>query len=76
MISQELLGVAEAAKILRRAPRTVHHYVTTGRLSPVHKGPGITGSYVFDRADIEALAAELHREEDQRSQAPDPKAVA
>ena len=38
--------------------RTVNRWVHDGRLVPAHKLPTPTGAYLFQVADVEALAAE------------------
>lgn len=54
----QLIGTAEVAQILGKSPRTVHRMVKAGLLTPVMTAPGgFAGTYLFDRADIEALAA-------------------
>lgn len=59
--SPELVTTAEVADRLGCDVRTVHRMVRTGRLTPVQKLPGRTGSYVFSPADIDALAAATDR---------------
>ena len=55
----DLIGSAEAARILGRSPRTVHRLVTSGALVPVTVTPaGPHGAYLFRRADVEALREE------------------
>lgn len=52
-----LIGSAEAARILGKSPRTIHRLVEAGTLVPVLTAPGgAHGVYMFERADIEALA--------------------
>lgn len=55
--SQQVTSV-QACEILRKDRATVTRWVTSGRLVPTFKFPGRTGGYLFDRADVEALAAE------------------
>lgn len=56
--TEDLIGTAEAARILGRSPRTVHRLVDSGDLTPVIKAPGgPAGTFLFRRADIEAQAA-------------------
>lgn len=58
--TSSLVGTAEAAQILAKSSRTVHRLVDAGKLTPVLVAPGgFKGAYLFDRADIEALANEL-----------------
>lgn len=56
----ELVGSAEAAKILDKHVRTVHRFTDLGVLKPAMRYPGKTGGYLFRRADVEALAARLN----------------
>lgn len=51
----EAIGIRDAVAILNRPKRTVIHWVTTGQL-PAQKLPGLTGAYVFDRAEVERFA--------------------
>lgn len=53
----DLIGTAEAARILGRSPRTVHRMVRNGELTPEITAPGgHHGTYLFRRAEIEARA--------------------
>src|SRR5690349_20118221 len=53
----DLIGTAEAARILGKSPRTVHRMVADGRLTIAHTAPGgYVGVWLFNRADIEAHA--------------------
>jgi hypothetical protein len=52
-----LVTTAEAVEMLGRPLRTVHNWVNTGRLTPAGKLPGLRGAYLFNRCDVEALAA-------------------
>lgn len=58
----ELIGSAEVCRLLSIHPVTVGRWVTSGRLTPVHKLPSRNGAYLFDRADIEKLASERAEE--------------
>lgn len=59
MPTADLITTAEAMPLLGvTQPSSVIRLVKTGRLTPVQKLPGLRGAYLFDRADIEALAAE------------------
>jgi len=40
---------------------TFNRWVKAGRLTPALTMPGLTGARLFDRRDVEALAAELGR---------------
>ena len=53
----QLIGTAEAARILEKSPRTVHRLVETGELTPAMTAPGgRAGAFLFNRSDIERLA--------------------
>lgn len=53
----DLIGTAEAARILGKSPRTVHRMVADGRLTVELTVPGgHVGVWLFDRAQIVALA--------------------
>lgn len=54
--STGLIATSDAAKRLGVTSRHVARLVSTGKLDPVVKAPGIRGAYFFDREDIEALA--------------------
>lgn len=63
MPHDELIGSTEAATILGKSPRTVHRLVQAGTLTPVVTAPGgFKGSFLFSRADIEALAEQRNSE--------------
>ena len=53
----DLITVAEAADLLNCHRSTIARYVAAGTLEAT-KLPGRTGAYLFDRAAVEALAAE------------------
>lgn len=55
MSTTELIGAVEAAGILGISRPGIHKRVKEGRLEPFAK-IGQRGVYVFDRADIEAIA--------------------
>lgn len=52
----DLIGAAEAAEILDLDRSMVTRLVASGDLPAASKLPGRTGSYLFARADVEALA--------------------
>ena len=56
--TEHLIGTQQAAKILSVDVRTVHRMTDDGRLTPAAKVPGRTGAFLFNRADVERLAAE------------------
>ena len=55
--SQTAISTADAAALLSVSTTTLHTLVHGGHLRPLAKAPGIRGAYIFDRADVEALAA-------------------
>lgn len=55
-ISDDLLTTAEAAKLLRRPVGTVNRWAKDGELREAAKLPGRTGSRLYRRSDVEALA--------------------
>lgn len=57
MSTTELIGAVEAAGILGLSRPGIHKRVRDGRLEPLAV-IGQRGTYVFDRAEIERLAAE------------------
>lgn len=56
--TDDLIGTAEAARIIKRQPRTIQRLVAAGRLTPVVTLPGKTGAHLFRRADVEAVRDE------------------
>ncbi len=56
----DLVSVYQAAKILDRAPQTIRHWETTGKLRGF-RVDGKGGPRVFLRRDVEELARELER---------------
>ncbi len=53
----ELIGTGEAARILDVHFSTVLRWAADGRLTLAGKLPAKNGAMLFDRADVEALAA-------------------
>lgn len=53
-----LIGSAEAAQLLGMSSTTFNRRVLAGYIPAVQKLPGSKGAWVFDRAEIERLAAE------------------
>lgn len=52
----QLIGTAEAARILKKSHRTVHRLVESGALKPAMTTPGgPVGAFLFRKADVEAL---------------------
>ncbi|MEV7972853.1 helix-turn-helix domain-containing protein [Cellulomonas sp. NPDC089187] len=56
-----MLTTAEVCTRLGTDRKTVRRLVDRGSLTPAFKLPGVTGAYLFDRAEVEALAAERTR---------------
>lgn len=52
-----LIPTTEAAEILAVSIATVNRWVRVGELTPAAKAPGLRGGNLFDRAEIDALAA-------------------
>ena len=55
---ESLITSGQAATRLGCSIWTIHNMVKDGRLKPAGKVPGATGPYLFNPADVEALAAE------------------
>ena len=56
MTNSNLIGSAEAARLLGRSPRTIHRMVKAGTIVPAMTAPGgNVGVFLFNRADVEAL---------------------
>jgi len=53
----ELLTTRQASELLDESVRQTIRRVERGHLIPAKKLPGLRGSYLFDRADIEDLAS-------------------
>lgn len=53
----DLITTREAADILEEGVRQTIRRVERGNLTPAKKLPGIRGSYLFNRADIDALSS-------------------
>lgn len=55
----DLIGSAEAARILKRSQRTIHRLVESGELVPALTAPGgFAGAFLFNREDVERIASE------------------
>lgn len=55
-MEDDLIGTAEAARILGKSPRTVHRMVPNDLRPAIVAPGGRAGVYMFRRADVEALA--------------------
>ncbi|WP_405472349.1 helix-turn-helix domain-containing protein [Paenarthrobacter ilicis] len=53
-----LITASDVAQIFDVSIRTVQSRAARGDMPFVFKGPGTTGAYLFDRAQIEALATQ------------------
>lgn len=62
MNTSELLGSTEAAELLGVTRRQITRYALSGKLPVALKTKGRTGTYLFRRSDVEALAAARHQE--------------
>jgi hypothetical protein len=58
MPKTDTMTTAQVAARLRLNVRSVRRLMDAGRITPVYKLPTPTGPYLFDAADVEALAAE------------------
>lgn len=56
---QSLVGGTEACALLGMSRATYWRRIREGKIKPVMQMPGKTGAYLFDRAEIMKLAAEL-----------------
>ena len=56
MSTKELIGALEAAELLGLSRPGIHKRIRQGRLTP-HATLGKRGTYVFERNEIERLAA-------------------
>lgn len=57
IIGEALIGATEAAEVLGVSKDTLIRMAARGEIRPVHKLPGPNGAYLFERADVERLAA-------------------
>ena len=56
--TEHLIGTAEAAQVLGKSTRTIYRMVNAGTLTPAMIAPGgNVGTYLSDRADVEASTA-------------------
>lgn len=58
-LGTDLIGSAEACKILNIHAATLGRWITQDRLKPAHKLPAKNGAYLFRRLDVERLRAEI-----------------
>jgi predicted site-specific integrase-resolvase len=57
MTDSDLISTAEAADILRANVATVNRWASSGVLAVAIQAPGRTGTRLYRRSDVEALAA-------------------
>ncbi len=55
-MSPTLITTPEAARILFKSTRSIHRMVDAGTLKPIRQLPGPNGAFLFDRAEVEAIA--------------------
>jgi predicted site-specific integrase-resolvase len=51
----DLIGTAEATRILSVDKTTITRWVASGKLVPAMKLPKVNGAYLFHRSQVEAL---------------------
>ncbi|KAB2583974.1 hypothetical protein BS297_17665 [Rhodococcus erythropolis] len=57
MTIQDLIGSTESCRLLRVDKSTLTRWAKTGVLNPATKLPGRNGALLFERTDVEKLAA-------------------
>lgn len=57
----DLIGTTQASRILNLSPATVARWAGDGTLTPVGRLGGRRGALIFDRTQVEELAATLTR---------------
>ena len=50
----EVLSVVQVAAELHRSPRTIQHWITSGKIAALKLGPG-TAAYVITRDEVERI---------------------
>jgi excisionase family DNA binding protein len=60
MAQGQLLSTAEAVERLNIDRSTLTRWVSSGRIEPAHKSPGLRGAYVFTAEEVERVRAENH----------------
>lgn len=63
----DLIGSAEAAKILEVDRSTFLRWAAAGKITPAVAGNGRTGEKFFNRSDVEALASNTNAPAENRS---------
>lgn len=57
-MTHDFIGTTEAARLLGKSPATIRRMIEAGELKPAARAPGgFRPAYLFNRADVEALAA-------------------
>lgn len=56
-----LLTTREVAEMVGRNEATITRWVASGKLSPMHKGEGIRGAFLFRRNDVHRLLSRRTR---------------
>lgn len=54
---ETLLGTVEAAEMIGVERSTLTRWVASGRILPIRKLPGRNGAVLFDRTEVERVAA-------------------
>lgn len=65
----DLLATIQAAEIIDVERSTLSRWVASGRISVAHQLPGRTGAVLFERAEVERVAAEWAAEKAARAAA-------
>lgn len=61
IVPSQIIGVAEAAQILGLERSTLTRKIKRGAIAPLAKVRGVRGAYIFDGAEIEAMAQRAGR---------------
>lgn len=57
MPASDVIGAREAERLLGISQATLQRWVTNGRLPSARKLPGLRGPWLFDRSEVQELAA-------------------
>jgi excisionase family DNA binding protein len=68
-MSQDDMTTSQAASRLGVHIRTIIRWAEDGRLAPSQKFPTQTGGYLFERAEVERVAAGLLQQAEARAEA-------
>lgn len=55
--SSPFWNTADVVEASGKSVATITRWVAAGKLTPVHKGTGLRGAFLFRRKDVEALLA-------------------